>query len=67
MDYKCQAKDVCEKVTGENCLHQQYDCAYGNKKKRSWYPNGTPGVSTFNFDYDIYKVSTGTNRYGNIC
>jgi hypothetical protein len=61
-DYKCQAKDVCEKVTGLTCVHQDYDCAFGNKG--SWYPQGTPGSSTFNFayDYDLYG-----GYYGNIC
>ncbi len=61
-DYKCQAKDVCEKVTGTTCIHQNYDCAYGNSG--SWYPQGTPGSSTFNFAY-AYDVVNGD--YGNIC
>ncbi len=61
-DHKCQAKDVCEKVTGTTCVHQDYDCVYGSKG--SWYPQGTPGSSNFNFAYayDLYN-----NNYGNIC
>ena len=61
-DYKCQAKDVCEKVTGETCIHQDYDCYYGSRG--SWYPNGTPGSSTFNFAY-AYDIQP--DGYGNIC
>ena len=61
-DYKCQAKDVCEKVTGQTCLHQTYDCYYGDRG--SWYPSGTPGGSTFNFAY-AYDVQP--DGYGNIC
>ena len=61
-DHKCQAKDVCEKVTGLTCVHQDYDCAYGSKC--SLYPNRTPGSSTFNFAY-AYDVVNG--NYGNIC
>ena len=61
-DYKCQAKDICEKVTGETCLHQTYECKTGSTG--SWYPSGTPGGSTFNF---AYGYDAGANEYGNIC
>ena len=61
-DYKCQGKDVCEKVTGKTCLHQTYDCKQGGRG--SWYPSGTPGGSDFNF---AYEYDAGPNEYGNIC
>jgi hypothetical protein len=60
-DNKCQAKDVCEKVTGTTCVHQDYDCYFGGRG--SWYPQGTPGGSTFNFAYAYDAVG----NYGNIC
>jgi hypothetical protein len=62
-DYSCQAHEVCNKVTGYNCVFQQYDCAYGNMG--SWYPpDGMSGGAQFNFAYayDFYN-----NTYGNIC
>ena len=63
-DYSCQAKQICEKITGHTCTWQDYDCGYGNKG--SWYPNdGASGSSAFNFAYD-YDFCCGGN-YGNIC
>jgi hypothetical protein len=63
-DYSCQAKGVCEKVTGFTCVHQGYDCCFGSKG--SWYPlDGASGDSNFNFAY-AYDLDCGGN-YGNIC
>jgi hypothetical protein len=62
-DYSCQAQHVCNAVTGLTCVHQTYDCAYGNRG--SWYPpDGASGGSNFNFAYD-YDFVFGD--YGNIC
>ena len=61
-DYYCQAQQVCDAVTGETCLWQDYDCAYG--VRGSWYPPSHGGDSNFNFAYD-YDFSGGD--YGNIC
>jgi hypothetical protein len=62
-DHSCQAKAVCEAVTGLMCVFQQYDCAFGNQG--SWYPlDGQSGSSNFDFA-DAYDLSGGT--YGNIC
>ena len=60
-DYKCQGKDVCEKVTGQTCIHQDYDCHWGNRG--SWRPSDVTGSSDFNFAYG-YDIING---YGNIC
>ena len=62
-EYSCQAKQVCETITGEACVHQDYDCAYGNRG--SWYPQSGAGGGAFNFAYD-YDFGAGGN-YGNIC
>jgi hypothetical protein len=62
-DYKCQAKDICEKVTGLTCVHQEYDCMYGNRG--SWRPSDVTGSSDFNFAYGYDAVAN--NGYGNIC
>jgi hypothetical protein len=62
-DYYCEAREVCNKVTGMQCVWQQYDCAFGNQG--SWYPpDGQSGGSSFNFAYayDLYS-----SDYGNIC
>ncbi|MCW8825068.1 MAG: collagen-like protein, partial [Gammaproteobacteria bacterium] len=62
-EYSCQAKAVCETVTNNVCVHQEYECATGNKG--SWYPlDGASGSSKFNFAYayDFYN-----SDYGNIC
>jgi hypothetical protein len=71
-DYDCQAKDMCEWVTGVNCIYQDYDCATGGAG--SYYPEGTPGDSTFNFaiTYDfngseILEEGGAYGGYGNIC
>ena len=71
-DYACQAEAVCEYVTGEDCIRQDYDCYYGSAG--SWYPVGSPGSSTFNFaeSYDfngseIVELGGGYGGYGNIC
>ena len=64
-DYKCQGKDVCEKVTGKTCVHQSYDCMTGSRG--SWYPSGTSGMSTFNFAYSYDKNNKIVPGYGNIC
>lgn len=62
-DHSCQAKAVCEAVTGLMCVYQDYDCAFGNKG--SWYPiDGMSGSSNFNFAF-AYDLNGGT--YGNIC
>ena len=62
-DYKCQAKDVCEKVTGLTCLHQEYDCYYGNTG--SWRPSDLPTNATaFSIAY-AYDVQP--SGFGNIC
>ena len=63
-DHSCQAKAVCESVTGFNCTHQDYDCFFGNTG--SWYPeDGNSGSSNFNF---AYGYDFGNNSdYGNIC
>jgi len=64
-DYSCQAKAVCEYVTGTTCVFQQYDCAYGNRG--SWYPeDGSSGSSNFNFAFD-YEFHDTLTDYGNIC
>ena len=62
-DYKCQAKDICEKVTGLTCTHQEYDCYYGNRG--SWRPSDVTGSSDFNFAYGYDAIAN--NGYGNIC
>jgi len=64
-DHKCQGKDVCEKVTGTTCIHQDYECLTGTRG--SWYPTGTPGSSTFNFAYQYDKNNKNFPGYGNIC
>lgn len=62
-DYSCQAKAICEAVTGFNCTFQDYDCAFGTMG--SWYPeDGQSGSSNFNFAF-AYDFSG--NDYGNIC
>jgi len=66
-DFSCQAKGVCEAVTGITCVHQAYDCYRGNQG--SWYPqDGASGSSQFNFAY-AYDFGAGgtTGGYGNIC
>jgi hypothetical protein len=67
-DYSCQAKAVCDQVTGYNCVWQDYDCCMGNKG--SWYPpDGASGGSNFNFAYayDLCGEIGGPANYGNIC
>ncbi len=64
-DFSCQAQQVCEKVTGYPCTHQQYDCYTGSSG--SWYPeDGQSGSSNFNFAY-AYDFGGGNSDYGNIC
>ena len=63
-DYYCQAQQVCESVTGEACVHQEYDCYTG--VSGSWYPQSGEGSSDFNFAYD-YDFGGGDTDYGNIC
>ena len=64
-DYSCQAKAVCETVTGYTCVHQTYECWSGTQG--SWYPtDGVSGSSNFNFAY-AYDFGGGNSDYGNIC
>ncbi len=64
-DYSCEAKQICEKITGFPCLYQDYTCCGG--ATGSWYPNdGASGSSSFNFTYN-YDFCPGNNNYGNIC
>jgi LruC domain-containing protein len=64
-DYSCQAKAVCETVTGYTCVHQAYECWSGSQG--SWYPtDGVSGSSAFNFAY-AYDFGGGNSNYGNIC
>jgi len=63
-DYSCQAHQICEKITGVQCVHQDYDCCHGSWG--SWYPqDGASGGDQFNFAYK-YDFDCGGN-YGNIC
>ena len=65
-DYSCQAESICNQITGETCVHQQYDCHNGNRG--SWYPPSHGGSSNFNFAYDYDFGGGGTSGgYGNIC
>lgn len=64
-EYSCQAKQLCEKLTGLPCIHQGYDCFTGSKG--SWYPTGSPGGSSFNFAYAYDFGGGGSSGYGNIC
>lgn len=62
-DFNCEGREVCNKVTGLQCVFQQYDCYFGNQG--SWYPpDGQSGSSAFNFAF-TYDLAAGT--YGNIC
>ncbi len=64
-DYSCQAKQVCEKVTGYNCSYQDYQCC--GPTQGSWYPeDGQSGSSNFNFAIN-YDFCEGNSDYGNIC
>jgi hypothetical protein len=48
-DKECQAKAVCEAVTKETCVRQNYECAYG--RKGSYVPASCPScTSNLNFD-----------------
>jgi len=62
--YSCQAQQICDQLTNETCVHQNYDCHNGNRG--SWYPPSQGGGSNFNFAYD-YDFEGGGNNYGNIC
>jgi len=51
--YACQAKDVCQQMTGWACQHQSYSCNGGSLG--TYYPStsstyGGGGSSYFNFD-----------------
>jgi hypothetical protein len=61
-DHSCQAQQICDFLTSETCVHQNYDCATGSQG--SWYPPSHGGGSNFNFAY-AYDFSGGD--YGNIC
>ena len=62
-DYKCQAQQLCNKITNSECLFQDYECATG--ALGSYYPpDGQSGGSDFNFAY-AYDFMFGD--YGNIC
>ena len=61
-EYSCQAQHVCNSLTGETCVHQEYDCATGTKG--SWYPPSHGGDSNFNF---AYAYDFWGSDYGNIC
>jgi hypothetical protein len=64
-DYSCQAKEICEKITGVQCVYQDYQCC--GPAKGSWYPlDGASGGANFNFAFD-YDFCPGTPNYGNIC
>ena len=69
-DYACQAREVCEAVTGTVCVHQEYNCA-GAGQVGSWYPlDGVSSGPNFNFayTYDFAPASAGLGPdYGNIC
>jgi hypothetical protein len=65
-DYACEAKQICEKITGFPCVFQQYDCYLGTQAG-SYYPlDGTGGMSAFNFAFS-YDFSGPNNDFGNIC
>jgi hypothetical protein len=59
-DYDCQARTVCEYVSGGSCTYQDYDCWSGGGG--SYFPTGTPGGSDFNFS----RLATQSG-YGNVC
>ena len=63
----CQAKGICDSVTGEDCQHQDYDCNSG--RYGSYYPPSHGGGSNFNFAYayDFGSEVGGSSDYGNIC
>jgi hypothetical protein len=63
-EYSCQAQTICESITGEACVFQQYDCYTG--AEGSWYPTSGDGGSSFNFAF-TYDFGGGTSDYGNIC
>jgi hypothetical protein len=69
-DYACQARDICEAITGTVCVHQDFNCA-GAGNVGSWYPlDGASGGAKFNFayTYDFAPLSAGLGpNYGNIC
>ena len=60
-EYSCQAKEVCESVTSEACVHQAFDCVQ-SENGGSWYPESGTGSYNFNFAYDF-----DGRDYGNIC
>jgi hypothetical protein len=62
-DYSCEAQQLCNLITGEVCVWQQYDCCTGSSG--SWYPPSSGGGSSFNFAY-TYDFGCGGD-YGNIC
>ena len=51
-DYDCQAREMCNFVTGEECVWQDFTCNDGGG---SYYPPSTGGSSNFNFaiQYDF--------------
>ena len=69
-DYKCQAKDVCQQITGYNCNFQTYSCHSGGMG--SYYPDSAPseygggGSSRFNFDA-AYDCADNSNCVGTAC
>jgi hypothetical protein len=65
-DFACQAREVCEAVTGTVCVHQDFNCA-GSGQVGSWYPlDGASGGAKFNFAYS-YDFAPNLSNYGNIC
>ena len=42
-----KGESICNQITGETCVYQQYDCHNGNRG--SWYPPSHGGSSNFNF------------------
>lgn len=59
-DFECQAKAVCDFVTGENCIRQDYNCWDGHSG--SYYPPS--GLNGDDFNFSPLDVLGG---YGNIC
>ena len=63
-DFSCEAREVCETVTNQTCVHQTYDCATGSLG--SWYPSGISGASGSGFSF-AYAYDFWGSSYGNIC
>lgn len=60
-DYKCQAQQVCGKVSGETCEHQDYSC---HGLGGSWYAPSRGSRDQFNVAYE-YDFTNGGHACDN--